>query len=74
MSNVGRNQPPRSLADNVSLGELQRTLNRIEARQERVVEDHEIRLRRVERWIYTLPPTIITAGAAVIIALARGGP
>lgn len=57
-----------------SLGELQRSLARIEQGQARVVDDHEIRLRRVEKWVYTLPPTIITAAAAVIIALVRGGP
>lgn len=59
--------------DPVSMGELQRTLARIEAGQARVVEDHEARLRRVERWVYAVPPTLITAGAAIIIAIVRGG-
>jgi len=58
----------------VSLGELQRTLARIEAGQARVVEDHEARLRRVERWVYAVPPTILVSAAAVITAIIRGGP
>jgi hypothetical protein len=58
----------------VSTGELQRTLARIEAGQVRVVEDHEARLRRVERWMYTVPPTIVVSATAIIIAIVRGGP
>lgn len=58
----------------VSMGELQRTLARIEAGQARVVEDHEQRLRRVERWVYAVPPTVIVSAGAVILAIVRGGP
>lgn len=60
--------------DQVTMGELQRTLARIEAGQTRVVEDHEVRLRRVERWVYAVPPSLIISAAAVAIALVRGGP
>jgi hypothetical protein len=58
----------------VTMGEVQRTLARMDARMERVVDDHETRLRRVEKWMYVLPPTVIVAGASVIIAVLRGGP
>ena len=58
----------------VTLGELRRTLARIELRQENMIHDHEVRLRRVERWVYGIPPTIIVAAAGVIIAIVRGGP
>jgi hypothetical protein len=57
-----------------TMGEIARTMQRMDARMERVVEDHEQRLRRIERWMYVLPPTVITAGAAVILAIVRGGP
>jgi hypothetical protein len=57
-----------------TLGELGRQLDRIERDLTFVRDDHESRLRRAERWTYTLPPTIVTAAAAVIIALVRGGP
>lgn len=60
--------------EDVTLGELRRTLARIELRQEDVVRDHEVRLRRVERWVYAVPPTIIVAASAVIVSLLRGGP
>ena len=58
--------------DDVTLGELRRTLGRIELRQERVIEDHEARLRRVERWVYGIPPSILIAAAAVVVALLHG--
>jgi hypothetical protein len=60
--------------DDVTLGELRRTLARIELRQEGVVQDHEARLRRVERWVYAVPPTIVVSAAAVVVAIVRGGP
>jgi hypothetical protein len=60
--------------DDVTLGELRRTLGRIELRQESVVQDHEARLRRVERWVYAVPPAIIVSAAAIIVAIVRGGP
>lgn len=58
----------------ISMGEVQRMLTRMDQRMERVIDDHEARLRKVERWMYVLPPTIITAAAAVILAIVRGGP
>ncbi|MGH8950150.1 MAG: hypothetical protein ACRDX9_01885 [Acidimicrobiia bacterium] len=60
--------------EDVTLGELRRTLARIELRQEDVIRDHELRLRRVERWVYGIPPTVVAAVAAVVIAILRSGP
>jgi hypothetical protein len=65
---------PLSNESDITLGEIGRTMARMDARMERVVDDHEHRLRRVERWMYVLPPTVITAGCAVILAIVRGGP
>ena len=58
----------------VSMGELQRSLARIEAGQTRMMEDHEQRLRRVERWVYAIPSAVIVSAAAVVVAVIRGGP
>ena len=64
---------PLSSSEDFTMGEISRTMTRMDARMERVIDDHEARLRRVERWMYVLPPTVITAGAAVILAIVRGG-
>jgi hypothetical protein len=32
------------------------------------VKDHEDRLRRVERWMYALPVSLLSSAAAVVIA------
>lgn len=61
-------------SEDVTLGELRRTLARIELRQEHVVQDHEIRLRRVERWVYAIPPALLIALTSVAVAIIRGGP
>lgn len=57
-----------------TMGEIARTMQRMDSRLERVLEDHETRLRRVERWMYVLPPTLITAIGAVVLAFVRDGP
>lgn len=51
--------------ESLTLAEILRTLKRIEHRFERVTDDHETRLRRAERWIYALPPTLILAAASL---------
>lgn len=56
--------------DDVSSAEIVRTLKRIEARLEQVTGDHEQRLRKVERWVYAVPPTLILAVASIIAAVA----
>lgn len=33
--------------------ELRRSLARIESKLDRVTDDHEVRLRKVERWVWT---------------------
>lgn len=52
-----------------TMGEIARTMQRMDSRLERVIEDHEKRLRRIEKWTYLVPPTFLTASAGVIIAL-----
>lgn len=57
------------IEDDVTLGELGRSLARIEAKVDTVTGDHEKRLRNVEKWMYALPPTIAVAIASVIAAI-----
>lgn len=54
-------------------GELGRWLQRIESKLDRAIDDHERRLRSVERWMYALPPTLIMAAASLVVALFKGG-
>lgn len=54
------------MAEETSLGELARSLERIESALAKVTDDHEARLRKVERWVYAVPPTIVLAVASVV--------
>lgn len=56
--------------EEVSSAEIVRTLRRIEGRLDTVTGDHEQRLRKVERWVYAVPPTLLLAVASVIAAVA----
>lgn len=53
-------------AEDVTLGEIHRTMQRIEQKVDKVTDDHEARLRRVEKWMYAVPPTVILAVASVV--------
>jgi hypothetical protein len=57
--------------DGVSLGEVARSLQRIERQLDTVTGDHEARLRKVERWVYAVPPTLFLAAASMIGAVVR---
>lgn len=59
------------MTDEVTSGEIVRSLQRIEARLDTVTGDHETRLRNVERWVYAIPPTLILAGGSVLAAIFR---
>lgn len=37
--------------------------------QAQLIQDHEARLRRTERWLYALPPSLLLALASLIVAL-----
>lgn len=49
-----------------SSGEIVRALERIEKRLDVVAGDHEQRLRKVERWMYAVPPTLVFALGSII--------
>lgn len=54
-------------------GEIVRSLLRIEAKIDKIGDDHEQRLRRVERWLYALPPTFLLAVVSLVAAAMGGG-
>lgn len=63
--------------ENITFGDLYRSHVRTREQLKVVREqlkDHEKRLRRAEKWMYALPPTIVVSGAAIVIAIIRGGP
>lgn len=59
-------------AEGVSTAELARSLARIEQKLDGVTSDHEQRLRRVERWMWTALG-LSGAGAATGISAWMGG-
>lgn len=61
------------MSDDVTLGVVVERLDQINRRLDRVLEDHEDRLRRVERWIYAVPPTLLLAASSIFAAITRGG-
>lgn len=58
--------------DEVTLGEISRQLTDIKADLRRALDDHEQRLRKVERWVYAVPPTLVLAGASILAAIFNG--
>lgn len=52
-----------------TLAEIGRTLHKIEAKVDKILDDHELRLRKVERWVYSVPPTLFLAAASIIAAI-----
>lgn len=59
------------MTDDVTLGEIHRTTQRIEGDLRHMRTDHEGRLRRVERWMYAIPATVVTAVSAAVYAAVR---
>lgn len=56
------------MTDEPTLGEIARTLARVEAKLDGIAADHEDRLRKVERWVYAVPPTLILAFGSIVVA------
>lgn len=55
------------------LARLEERLGHMDGKLDRLTDDHETRLRKVERWVYAIPPTLLLAGASIIAAIVRGG-
>lgn len=59
------------MSDEPSLAVVCNRLDTIERRLDRVLDDHEARIRRAEAWIYALPAALIAAAASVAIAIVK---
>lgn len=55
-----------------TLGEILRGVHRLESKVDKVTDDHEIRLRKVERWVWAMPPTLLAAAASLAAAVLKG--
>lgn len=53
------------------VGVILSRLDAIDKRLDKVLDDHEIRLRKVEHWIYAVPPTLLLAAASVVAAVLK---
>lgn len=60
------------MVEEVTTGELARSLQRIEGKLDQVTSDHEQRLRRVERWMWTTMALSIAGGASGLASLLTG--
>lgn len=57
--------------DQATLREVALIQARMEQRLEKVLDDHETRLRRVERWAYALPATSLAAVLSALFAITK---
>lgn len=55
----------------VTLAEIGRKLDGLDAKVSKMLDDHEQRLRKVERWIYSVPPTLVLAMGSIIAAILK---
>lgn len=63
--------------DDVTNAELARSLVRIESKLDKMSEDHEARIRRLEKFVYItigLGSAGATSGIASLLAVIGGGP
>ncbi len=57
--------------EDLTMGEIGRTIVRIETKLDRMYGDHEGRLRRVEAWMYAIPAAIITGVIGAVVAVVK---
>jgi type II secretory pathway component PulF len=55
--------------DSVVIALVQQRLGNIEAKLDKIVDDHEARLRRVEAWMYAVPAAVLISLGSVIAAI-----
>lgn len=58
------------LSDETAEVRLARIETKLDGIAERLVEDHETRLRALERWRYALPVTLMFAVASIAVSIA----
>jgi hypothetical protein len=52
-----------------TIDEVRCAVHLLEARVDKTLDDHEHRLRRIEKWLYALPPTLMLVIASALAAL-----
>lgn len=57
------------MTSDLTLGEIGRTVTRVEAKVDHALTDHEHRLRRIEGWMYALPISIVAAVTSAAVAI-----
>lgn len=60
------------MSDQAGIDVVLTRLDAIDKRLDKVLDDHETRLRKVEHWIYAVPPTLLLAAASIIAAVLKG--
>lgn len=60
------------MSEQVTLGEIGRKIDDLGSRIDKVLDDHETRLRSVEKWMYAVPPTLLIAAGSVVASILKG--
>lgn len=59
-------------SDPITLGEIGRKIDDLDSSIKKVLDDHEHRLRSIEKWMYAVPPTLLIAIASVVASIMKG--
>lgn len=57
--------------DSVTLAVVVERIDSLRQAVDKIVLDHEARIRRLEAWAYALPVTALTAAGAIVVALVK---
>lgn len=60
------------MSEPITLGEIGRKIDSLDSSIKKVLDDHESRLRSIERWMYAVPPTLLIAVASVVASILKG--
>lgn len=58
------------LSDETAEVRLARIETKLDTIVQHLMDDHEARLRSLEKWRYALPPTLVLAVASIVISIA----
>lgn len=60
------------MTEQITLGEIGRKIDSLDSSVKKVLDDHESRLRSIEKWMYAVPPTLLIAIASVVASIMKG--
>ena len=61
--------PATEREEHPAIDEVRYAVHLLESRVDTTLDDHEHRLRRIEKWLYALPPTLMLVIASALAAL-----